>query len=131
MTQPRRKAEESWDYYRSAFGRRSQSFPDLAVFVPLIDRIRELGYSSRLYGGASLDNLVISVHPKPRDRRQTILVVPRTDTVEFRFYRKDGEAEVSTVARDQAASALDRLLPRLAAEDRTSTSGTADDDSQA
>lgn len=116
MTQPQhQKAEESWSYYRSAFSRRGRLFADLAVLVPLIDRIRELGYSERLYAGASLDNLVISVRPQPRDRRQTILVIPKEESVEFRLYAEDGETETSTVALNQIESEIDRLLPRLAA----------------
>ena len=132
MTQrERQKAKESWTYHRSAFSRRSHHFPSLAVFVPLIDRVCELGYSEKLYADTSLDNLVISVHPNPRDRRQTILVIPKENAVEFRLYPKDGEAEVSTVAPDQAASALDQLLPRLAANAETSSNGAMDDDSVA
>jgi hypothetical protein len=129
--QERQKAKESWTYYRSAFSRRSPHFPKLAVFIPIIDRICELGYSEQLYAGASLDNLVISVCSNPRDRRQTILVVPQENTVEFRLYPKDGETEISTVAQDQAASALDRLLPRLADNPQTSSSRAADGDSEA
>jgi hypothetical protein len=129
--QERQKAKESWTYYRSAFSRRSHHFPSLAIFVPLIDRVCELGYSEKLYADASLDNLVISTHPNPRDRRQTILVIPQENSVEFRLYPKEGQAEVSTVSQDQAASALDRLLPRLAANPETSSSGAADGDSEA
>ena len=132
MTQPeRQKAKESWIYSRSAFSRRSHQFPNLTVFVSLIDRICELGYSEKLYAGTSLDNLVISVRPNPRDRRQTILVIPQEKDVEFRLYPKDGEAEVSTVVRDQAAAALDRLLPRLTAQLETLSSGSAHSDSDA
>ena len=127
--QERHKAEESWAYQRSAFNRRSRHFPSLSVLVPLIDRVCELGYSKQLYAGSSLDNFVISVRPNPRDRRQTILVIPQEDMVEFRLYPKDGEAEVATVARDQAASALDRLLPRLTADLAASSSGSGNGDS--
>lgn len=126
--QQRQKAEESWDYYRSAFSRRSRDFPRLAVFVPLIDRIRELGYSARLYAAASLDNLVISVRPNPGDRRQTILVIPQENTVEFRLYPKEGEVEIATVDRSQVEEALDRLLPRLSANRASASNGVADDD---
>lgn len=129
MTQPEhQKAAESWGYFRSAFARRSRLFPNLAIFGPLIDRICEQGYSEQLYAGASLDNLVISVRPNPPDRRQTILVVPQGDRIEFRLYPKDGSAEVSTVTQDQAASALDRLLPRLTAK-VLSSNGPADSES--
>ncbi|MGH7225156.1 MAG: hypothetical protein ACRELF_18195, partial [Gemmataceae bacterium] len=107
--QQRQKAEESWEHYRLAFSRRSRLFPSVAIFVPLIDRIRELGYSARLFAAASLDNLVISVRPNPRDRQQTILVIPQENTVEFRLYPKDGEVEVRTVDRSQAIEVLDRL----------------------
>ena len=109
------KAAESWRHYRSAFSRRSRHFPNLAVLVALIDRVGQQGYSERLYAGASLDNLVISARPQPCDRRQTILVIPRGDTVEFRFYPEDGEMEISTTALNQVESEIDRLLPRLAA----------------
>jgi len=107
--------DDSWSYYRSAFRRRSGPFPTLAILVTIIDQICELGYSERLYAGESLDNLVISVRPKPRDRRQTILVIPKGDAVEFRLYGEQGEAEVCTVALDQVGSALDHLLSRLVA----------------
>ncbi len=106
---------DSWHYYRSAFQRRSGPFPNLAVLVAIIDRICEQGYSERLYAGESLDNLVISVRPKPRDRRQTILVIPKGDAVEFRLYGEQGEAEFCTVALDQVESAIDSLLSRLIA----------------
>lgn len=129
MTQSKRpKAEESWQYYRSAFSRRSRLFPNLSIIEPLIDRICELGYSGRLYASSSLDNLVISVWPQPRDRRQTILVIPQEDQVEFRLYPQNGQVEVSTVAQNQAASVLDHLLPRLTAE-VLSSSGAADGES--
>ena len=127
MTQQHQKAEESWEYYRSVFSLRSRHFPYLAILVPLIDRTRELGYSARLYAAASLDNLVISARPNPRDRRQTILVIVHENTVEFRLYPKEGEVEVSTVEGGQAAETLARLLPRLAANRETSSSATADD----
>jgi hypothetical protein len=129
--QERQKAKASWSYHRSTFHRRSYLFPNLAVFVPVIDRVCELGYSEKLYADTSLDNLVISVRPNPRDRRQTILVIPKENMVEFRLYPKDGEAEVSKVAPEQAASALDHLLPRLIASLETSTSGTVNGDSEA
>ncbi|HTU90662.1 MAG TPA: hypothetical protein VMF69_11355 [Gemmataceae bacterium] len=129
--QDRHKAEESWTYYRAVFNRRSRHFPSQAIFLPLIDRIYELGYAEQFFAGTSLDNLVISIRPNPRDRQQTILVVPQEDAVEFRLYPKDGETEVSTVTREQAVSALDRLLPRLAADLETSSRGTADGDSEA
>lgn len=132
MTQQEcQKAKESWTYYRRAFSRRSAHFPNLAIFVPLTERICELGYSEKLYAGTSLDNLVISVRPNPRDRRETILVIPHEKTVEFRLYPKDGEAEVSTVVWDQAASTLDRLLPRLAVQLEKSSSKNADGGSNA
>lgn len=47
--QERQKAQESWAYHRSAFSRRSHHFPNLAVFVPLIDRVCELGFYEKLY----------------------------------------------------------------------------------
>jgi hypothetical protein len=131
MTQQERlTAKESWRYHRLAFHRRTHLFPNLAVFVPVIDRVCELGYSEQLYANTSLDNLVISVRPNPRDRRQTILVIPQANMVEFRLYPEDGETEVSTVSTEQAASALDHLLPRLIASLETSTSGTVDGDSE-
>lgn len=110
-----RNAGESWAYYRSAFSRRSRHFPNLAVLVAVIDRVCELGYAERLYAGASLDNLVISVRPQTSDRHQTILVVPKGESVEFRFYPEDGETEISTTPLNQVESEIDRLLPRLAA----------------
>lgn len=128
MTSQHQQAEESWEYYRSAFSRRSRLFPRLAVFVPLIDRVRELGYSAHLYAASSLDNLVISVHPDLRDRKQTILVVPQENMVELRFYPKDGEVEVCTVSWGEAAETLDRLLPRLAANRASANNGVADDE---
>ncbi len=128
--QERQKAKESWIYHRSACHRRSHLFPNLAVLAPVIDRVCELGYSETLYADTSLDNLVISVRPNPRDRRQTILVIPKENMVEFRLYPEDGETEVSTVSPEQAASALDHLLPRLIAGLETSTSGTVDGDSK-
>jgi hypothetical protein len=124
--QERRQAEESWTYYRSAFSRRSHQFPAATILVSLIDRIVELGYADQLYAGASLDNLVISLRPNARGRRQTIFVIPRGETVEFRLYPKEGEAEVSTVARDWAIATLDCLLPRLAACAKSGSSGTAE-----
>jgi hypothetical protein len=129
--QDRRKAEESWTYYRRAFARRSRPFPALAILVSLIDRIHACGFSEQLYAGASLDNLVISVLPNPRDRRQTILVIPQEDAVEFRLYPKGGDAEVTTVARDQAEAALDGLLSRLVAGAETAKGGVAESESEA
>ncbi|HWG42549.1 MAG TPA: hypothetical protein VN688_07160 [Gemmataceae bacterium] len=118
MTQhERHTTDHSWRYYRSAFRRRSGLFPALAPLVTIIDRICQRGYSERLYAGASLDNLVISTHPKPRDHRQTILVIPKEDTVEFRLYAEEGEAEVCTVALNQVESTIDSLLFRLVADD--------------
>jgi hypothetical protein len=128
--QERREAEASWRYYRAAFSRRSLPFPALTILVRIIDRICELGYSERLYAGESLDQLVISARAKPRDRRQTILVVPKEDAVEFRFYPKEGAAEVHTVALDQVESAIDRLLPELAATQKMSSSGVVDGKSE-
>ncbi len=131
MTQQKRQiAKESWTYHRAALSRRSNHFPNLSIFLPLIDRICELGYSEKFYAGTSLDNLVISILPKPRDRRQTILVIPQENTVEFRLYPKEGEAEIFTVAPDHASSVLDHLLPRLAANSDTSSNGTVDGDLQ-
>jgi hypothetical protein len=116
MTQPKRHTtDDSWSYYRSAFRRRSRHVPALAILATLIDRICERGYSERLYAGESLDNLVISTRPNPRDRRQTILAIPKDDAVEFRLYAEEGEAEVCTVALNQVESAIDRLLSRLSA----------------
>jgi hypothetical protein len=127
MTQQEHQgARESWKYYRSAFGRRSLSFPALAVLGSIIDRICELGYSERLYASESLDHLVISVRPKPRDRRQTILVVPKGDVVEFRFYPEEGAVEAHTVALAEVESAIDRLLPVLVASQKLSNSGAAE-----
>lgn len=125
MMQNPGKAEQSWKHYRSAFDRRSHHFPALAVFVRLIDKICELGYSERLYAGASLDNLVISVLPEPHDRRQTILVIPHDNAVEFRLYPADGAAEISAAAPEQAASAIEKLLIRLIGSDKTSSGGAA------
>lgn len=121
------KAEKSWEYYRSKFSVGSRHFPFLAVLVPLIDRIRELGYAEQLYAASSLDNLVISVRPNPRDRRLTILVMPQENTVEFRLYPQDGKVEITTAAWSQAAAVLDQLLPRLTAGPRTSNTASADD----
>lgn len=131
MTQQNRhKAVESWEYHRTKYLCASRSFPYLAVNLPLIDRVCELGYSEKLYALSSHDNLVISVRRIPYDRRQTILVVPLGETVEFRFYSKDGPAEVSRVTREDAVLVLDRLLPRLAAE-VPFDNGAMDGDSEA
>ena len=119
MQQEHSKPGESWKYYREAFSRRSSFSPPWSVFVSLIDRISRLGYSEQLYAGTSLDNLVISLRPEPRERRQTILVRAKVDAVEFRFYPMEGEAEVSTVDLTQAEATLEKLLPRLLANPKT------------
>jgi hypothetical protein len=122
MTQQNRhKAVESWEYHRTKYLCASRSFPYLAVYLPLIDRVCELGYSEKLYALSSHDNLVISVRRIPYDRRQTILVIPQENTIEFRLYPRDGEAEIITVVLDQAVPALDRLLPRLTAKPERSS----------
>lgn len=131
MTQPERlQVRDSWNYYRGAFHRRSRYFPLLSVFVPLIDKIGDLGYSERLYAGVSLDNLIISVHPRPRDRRQTLLLIAKEDAVEFRLYPKEGEAEVCLTPWNRAESTLEVLLPRLLANPTTESSEALSEGSQ-
>lgn len=130
MQQEHSTLEESWKYYREAFSRRSRSSPSWSVFVSLIDKICQLGYSEQLYAGTSLDNLVISLRPQPRDRRQTILVRVKDEAVEFRFYPTEGEAEVTTVDLTQAEATLEKLLPRLLANPKTWSSEAIGDGSR-
>lgn len=107
---------ESWSYWRSRFLRAQDQSPRFASFVPIIDRLCELGYDARLYPGTSLDNLVISRQRHAKDRRQSILVIPTDDGVEFRLYRSSGEPEVSRVGTADVVGEISRLLPRLLEE---------------
>ena len=97
----------------SAFERRSATSPELVHFLPIIDRVAELGSSEVLYPSTSLDNLVISARPNPYDRRGRILVTPKGNGVELRLYKRDGTTEVSQVGAEQVRSEIERLLPKL------------------
>jgi hypothetical protein len=111
-------ATESWSTCRKAFVHRAAHFPELGVIPGIIDWLIARGLSSSLYGGISLDNLVISDTADWRAKAQRILIMPRHALIELRYYSEDKLVEKTDVTPDRVCNELDRLLPKLLRDDK-------------
>jgi hypothetical protein len=118
MTHHPHDAAESWSTCRRAFVHRTAHFPELAIIPRVIDWIIARGFSSSLYGGMSVDNLVISDGMDWRAQSQRILVMPKHGLVELRYYLGDKLVDKSEVSPDRLYDELDRLLPKLLQDDK-------------
>jgi len=106
-------AARSWSDYRRTYAHHALHFPELSVFVPLIDRIVDQGFGSSLYASSSHNRLVISDAERWDRKKNRIVVIPKRASYELNLIMKRELVEQVECDAEHLFEELDRLLPRL------------------